>query len=38
LIATILGTMSAFGMFASVITFTSVMWFIQTGWLAFSVK
>ena len=35
LIATTLGTMSAFGTFASVITFTSVMWFIQTGRLAF---
>jgi len=35
LIATTLGTMSAFGTFASVITFTSVMSFIQTGRLAF---
>jgi hypothetical protein len=35
LIATTLGTISAFGTFASVITLTSVMWFIQTGRLAF---
>jgi hypothetical protein len=35
LIATTLGTMSAFGTFASVITLTSVMWFIQTSRLAF---
>jgi len=35
LIAATLGTMSAFGTFASVITLTSVTWFIQTGRLAF---